>query len=329
MLREGVSKGPLDGLSRSASATIYNMAAQDHIMVAFHTFMWLRVTLAPDGTQAMLARSATLGLVVATVVVLWLTRGEIIASERARAVIYRIGMFVPMVGSYFTLKWLLPALQPQLLDPQLLAIDRALFGATPSKLMEPWVSMFSVEWFSFFYYSYFYLLGAYMLGSLVFDRGRRLYEVMFGALVVVTVGHVSYTLVPGLGPYAENVRFARELEGGFWWAQVTEAVSAAGAMLDIFPSLHTAFPSFFALHAWRYRHEPPYTWAWFPTAFFAVNTVLATMFLRWHYGIDVVAGLTLAYLAHRLAVASADREAGRHHHTDKQAVWEPLRNATT
>ncbi|MGC4063497.1 MAG: hypothetical protein QM784_02360 [Polyangiaceae bacterium] len=38
-------------------------------------------------------------------------------------------------------------------------------------------------------------------------------------------------------------------------------------------------------------------------AFFAVNIVIATMFMRWHWLVDVVAGLTLAAVALVLSVA--------------------------
>ena len=37
------------------------------------------------------------------------------------------------------------------------------------------------------------------------------------------------------------------------------------------------------------------------TGFFAANIIFSTVFLRWHYAIDVVAGLTLATTASLLA----------------------------
>jgi PAP2 superfamily len=75
-------------------------------------------------------------------------------------------------------------------------------------------------------------------------------------------------------------------------------VKSAGAQKDIFPSLHTAVPTFFALFAFRYRHvQWPFRYTWPVMAFCASQIIGATMFLRWHYLIDIIAGVTLAVLA--------------------------------
>jgi membrane-associated phospholipid phosphatase len=102
-------------------------------------------------------------------------------------------------------------------------------------------------------------------------------------------------------------------------------VVAAGAQLDIFPSLHTAFPAYFTLHAFAFRHTKPFGWLWPVLALISLNIIMATMFLRWHWFIDVVVGLLLAFAARRFAVAVADREEQRGGLYDpRQPVWEPL-----
>jgi len=80
---------------------------------------------------------------------------------------------------------------------------------------------------------------------------------LLGGAVVATVGHLVYTIVPGAGPYA-HLAFQHDLPEVFWWVQVLRVVDNAGALLDIFPSLHTAFPLFFALHAIRHRRAHPF-----------------------------------------------------------------------
>jgi membrane-associated phospholipid phosphatase len=115
--------------------------------------------------------------------------------------------------------------------------------------------------------------------------------------------------------------FAGPIEGGFWWGLVSKMVDDAGAMLDVFPELHTAFPTLFALHALRHRRTRPYRWLWPLSAFFALNIVPSTMLLRWHYAIDVVAGLVLAVGAHRIAIAVAAREP-RRRRAGRQASFE-------
>ena len=88
-------------------------------------------------------------------------------------------------------------------------------------------------------------------------------------------------------------------------------VTSGGSQLDIFPSLHTAAPTMLTLFAFRHRHQRPYRYTWAPLAFFAANIIVATMYLRWHYVIDVVAGLVLAGFAMSVSARLTDRELRR------------------
>ena len=197
---------------------------------------------------------------------------------------------------------LLPALQQPLLDEPLLQLDRFLFGETPAVLMAPLLSPATSNWFSFFYYSYLWLMGFNVIGSCLLDRDiRRMGEILSAAALVGVVGHICYVLVPGVGPYA-HMTFAQPIPPSFWWAQVESVVKSSGAMLDIFPSLHTAYPLMFALHALRHRRTLPYRFIWPVSVFFAANIIFSTMFLRWHYAVDVVAGIALACGTHRFGI---------------------------
>jgi hypothetical protein len=51
---------------------------------------------------------------------------------------------------------------------------------------------------------------------------------------------------------------------------------------------------FFAIFAFMHRRERPFRYTWPVLAFFATQIVLATMFLRWHWLVDIVAGAFLA-----------------------------------
>ncbi len=307
-----------------AGVTAQNLAFQDVIALAFHAYVFLRVVIAPDSPDAIVARRLTLALLVVTACAMVLTRGEVIRNERARALTYRLGLVVPMVFSYFEMRVLLPALQPELMDYRLYAIDLWLLGTTPAIWMEAWNTKPVVEWLSFYYYGYFLVLIVMLIPALFLDKGRRLQELMAGALLVCAAGHFLYTIVPGAGPFT-TLSFDEPLRGGFWWDQVQVTVATAGAQLDIFPSLHTAFPAYFTLYAYGHRDKRPYNWAWPVLAFVAFNIIAATMLLRWHWFIDVAAGLLLAVAARRFSVVIAERESQRGEPYDpRQPVWERL-----
>lgn len=304
--------------------TVHNMAAQDWVVCAFHLYMWLRIMAAPDSADAHFARRFAFTLLTITVSTIVLTRGEVLRQGWVRSLVYRLGMFAPMLLSYIELRWLLPALHEHRFDLKLWAIDDALFGITPSL----WLARFDVkpvvEWFSFFYYSYFYVLAAVLLPTLFFDRGRRQRELLAAAMFIACIGHPMYTLVPGLGPYA-TVPFSQPLHGGFFYQLIWETVNKAGAMFDIFPSLHTAYPMMFALFAFSHRREKPYRYIWPILVFFALNILIATMFLRWHYAIDVMAGLALAVGSWRLGRWISFAEEDRDEPWDsRQPTWEKL-----
>jgi hypothetical protein len=303
---------------------IRNLATQDVACLVFHSFMLVRVWAAPDSADATMARRFALTLLTVTVSTLLLCRGEVLGKSRLRSYVYRIGLFAPTVLSYFEMAFLLPALEPVMLDGTLRGIDEMVLGTTPSM----WFNQFNtppvVEWFAFFYYSYFYLMAAMLIPALFFDKGARLREVMYGAMTVATLGHVIYTFVPGLGPVA-SMEFPEPIHGGFFWEQVLITVETAGSKMDIFPSLHTAYPIFYALHAFGWRKTKPFTWAWPIITFFALNMMIATMFLRWHWGIDIVAGLLLAVIARLVALTTSRFEHGRGRgDDDRQPVWEPI-----
>jgi hypothetical protein len=301
-----------------------NLRLQDVAALLLNVWLCALAFSRARGPDARLVQQQTAALLTGVLITLLLTRAECLPKGALRSFVYRAGLFATVLGSYLVLHRLLPALQPTLLDRQLLAIDRTLFGQTPAIWLDRWVTPHSVEWFAFFYYAHYPLLAGYVLGSLLFDTGRRRYELLLGLMLVAAVGHGGYALVPGVGPYAYRpLAFAHTLHGGSWWLRVRSVVDHAGAGLDIFPSLHTAFSLMIGLHAFRHRRSAALRWLWLPTAMVVANLIVATMFLRWHYGVDVLAGAGLSWTMHQLAIRAFDREA-EHTGQLRQEVWEEV-----
>lgn len=211
---------------------------------------------------------------------------------------YRLMVVPTILLVYFHLRAILPLLNHADYDADLYRLDERLFGVAPTLAVAAWATPRVVEWFSFFYYSYFYLIAAFTLSVALLDPearrdGRR--PVIFGTalLLVFCVGQAVYALVPGYGPITHlSGRFEHPLEGGFFYGVMVRAVALGGAQRDIFPSLHTAVPTLCALFAWKHYRRFA-----IPATFWAVNIVGATLVLRWHWAVDILAGLTLATLA--------------------------------
>jgi membrane-associated phospholipid phosphatase len=221
-----------------------------------------------------------------------------------RAATYRLTLFGALVVNYVMLRDLLPTLRPDSVDAALLAIDVAALGAPPALWLERYNHELAVEWFSFFYLSYFALCAGYMLAVLWLMRpGRHTTEFVIGSIIVYCVGQLGYIAVPAYGPVRHLApEFAGPVQGGLFWGWIQATVASYGALKDVFPSVHTAASAWFAIFAWRQAsRDRRWTWPARATAFAAANIVISTLFLRWHYAVDVVAGLALAALADALS----------------------------
>ncbi|MEZ4441102.1 MAG: phosphatase PAP2 family protein [Polyangiaceae bacterium] len=244
--------------------------------------------------------------------------------RRIQGTVYRLALVFVVAQSYLILRELLPILNTGSLDAELLAIDEALFGVTPALVLERLNTRPIIEWFSFFYFSYFILCAGYTASALWLVRDRQVMSVYaIGCTIVLFVGQTLYVAVPGFGPIRYLASsFAGPLDGGFFWGLVIGTVERGGAMKDIFPSLHTALPTWFTLFAF---HAASVDKRWripaYVTGFFAVNIVFSTMLLRWHYAIDVVAGLVLAFSAAAIARWAAPLEARYRHRQGLLSPW--------
>jgi len=66
--------------------------------------------------------------------------------------------------------------------------------------------------------------------------------------------------------------------------------------LDCFPSLHTAQPLAILIIAYKYERKLFYI-----LLLPIMMTIFSTMYLRYHYGIDVIAGIILAVFVVKIA----------------------------
>jgi len=217
------------------------------------------------------------------------------APPHPRRVARRMLTLAAVFGIYFQLRWIIPGIHPTDLDDLLNQTDIALLGAPPAVLLQPWQTHFWVEWFAFFYWCYFPILAAYVLGHAALDRdGEHLAGFAGGVILLQVCGWTGYLLLPGFGPYEFLRPDLAPLPGGAFLRMSSEAY-AFGPLRDIFPSLHTAHMTYLTLHCLRSRRRHLlYRIVAVPLAFWASQIVIATVYLRWHYVIDVLAGLALA-----------------------------------
>lgn len=285
-------------------------ALHDLVLLAYLAIVATLIVLAPSHVHRPESLRATLGAMAALVGACVVARGTTIGPAAARAALYRATVALTVVGNYLALRRLLPVLRADEVDAALAAIDLQIFGVHPAVWLEPHSTPAVVETLAFFYFGYFIVCVTFAVVTLaVAPRGRATTEWAIGTALVYCVGQLGYVAVPGFGPVVHLAgAFAGPLEGGFFWDLVQRTVAAGGAQKDVFPSLHTAAPLWFALHAAR-RARTERAWA-LPaavTAFVSAMIIVSTVVLRWHYVVDVVAGIALAVSVSRLAPVLAER----------------------
>lgn len=308
---------PIDRDNR-VSGWIRNLALVDWLMLAYLVGLNLAVFVIPPG-PARIKGAMLMGTLLATYVALvgLLVRANLARQPWLKALMYRVTHFGCIEVSYFSFREFLPAVNPKALDLELVALDLKWFGIEPALYFDQFVTPFWTEWFSFFYYSYFLLLLCHV-GPILFvgRNGVRIAELGLGLTFITCVGQTIYMFVPGFGPFqAIPEQFSNPLPSGFWFDLIMNLVQTSGALKDIFPSLHTAIPLFLFLFNFRHRQAFPYRYTWAVVCFFSANIIVSTMFLRWHYLIDVVAGVTLALLAYWVAT-----RVGGWEHRNRQAL---------
>jgi hypothetical protein len=283
---------------------VRELAAQDWLVFAYLIALNIACLHAPESSMRTHCAERVFGLLMFLITTLIVVRGGLLRHTFWAPLLYRLAIYGTVQLSYFFFHDLLPVVNPGSLDLDLYHLDVAAFGFEPAMLFDAFVRPLTTEWFAFFYFGYFFLLALHVIPILMFSKDQRvLSEFALGMLIVFCIGHTIYMLVPGYGPYkAMADRFEHPFPHGMWLDMVMATVHAGGAQKDIFPSLHTAAPTFLALYSFRHRHKLPYRYTWPLVTFFAVNIIIATMFLRWHYIIDVIAGMTLATFAILMSV---------------------------
>jgi membrane-associated phospholipid phosphatase len=302
---------------------VRQLALQDWLVLVYLSVLFAACLTGDGGPVRDRCILHTAGLLAFCAIVLVLVRGGVIRDGFVAPLAYRLAIFVTVHMSYFELRDLLPLVSPYSLDADLLRIDMEIFHFEPSIWMDGLITPFTAEWFSFFYLGYFFVLVVHIIPMVFLSRRAALFaEFSLGLLFIYTVAHTVYMIVPGFGPVRHLAgQYQHELPDGFWVRSVLDTVKSGGAQKDIFPSLHTGAPVLLSLFSFRHRDKMPFKYTWPLLAFFTANIVIATMFLRWHYLIDVVAGLALAFGTHFLAGYVAPREVEAREIAGRQPIW--------
>jgi membrane-associated phospholipid phosphatase len=185
---------------------------------------------------------------------------------------------------YGALTPLIAPLGARAIDEPLRRFEEALFGTTLVQLAQPFVASELTLLFSAIYSIHVPLF--IVPAALHWRAGRpeRSERLLLTLALAMYVGFVGYAVFPAYGPVGAMTGL-RPLGDN----PATELVAAYGVALGTFPSLHAGISAAVAIDGWRTSRR----WGIVLTVV-AVLIWLSTIYLRYHWLLDLLAGLALA-----------------------------------
>ena len=287
-------------------AWIYDLPVRDPDSAVGPAYIWVPVVLLAAFLTDVVPRA------------LWRARNPLRVLTTARDVVRErwtlahvsfavlgLGAWYITYAGFRNLKSFVPFVNRHLWDGVLEDIDRLLFfGHDPAVLLHDLLGTgVAAHFFSFIYIAWIVMVPASLVVALVWSRDARAGAWYVTAIAVDWVlGVTAYFLVPSLGPiYAQPETFAGLAETSVTGLQrmmmeerhevlvnpfTTDAVQTIAA----FASLHVGISVTMCLMAELLRLDKAvrlFLWV------FLALTVVATVYLGWHYFVDAIGGAVL------------------------------------
>jgi len=119
-------------------------------------------------------------------------------------------------------------------------------------------------------------------------------------------GFSGYLLVPAVGPaYAYVGMFQAPLPGGAVSRLIGMVMEKGSSVYDAFPSLHVLITCILLDHDWSWVRRR--FWSMIVPS---IGLVVSTIYLRYHYGVDVLVGILLFIALRQTILKTTRRKVG-------------------
>jgi PAP2 superfamily len=188
------------------------------------------------------------------------------------------------------------AIIPWRVDRFLAEADRALFGGhSPALWAAGHIGNAGLEFWSLiygFFVPFLYL--SIFLGCVGRPASER-EEFLTGFSVTYAIAYLGYLFLPSTGP-VEFFPSIAPPPGGALHRLVLSSVAATGGNHGAFPSLHVGASAYLCLFDWRHSLLRGMTYA--PVV---ALIGFSTLFLQYHYVVDLLSGIAIAVFANHIA----------------------------
>lgn len=276
-----------------------NFKPVDMLSIAFISFM-AAVTLfalprLPHG-GGLIARYIAL---MAALVIISRAAGQHNAAHWTRALHAFLPVFlIPVL--FNSMGDLIPWVRPRYYDDLLISIDHSLFGGHhPTVLLEGLIHPWLTTIMQFAYISYYPMAIVLAVALIVKKKETAFDEAVFGIILCFYLSYIGYLIVPAIGPRFTLAHLqTRDLAASPLVVAIQYTLNALeNTKTDAFPSGHTAVALMTLYYARKFR-EQVLVALLIPAV---AGLIASTVYLRYHYVIDVIAGIALTVLTVYLA----------------------------
>jgi len=207
---------------------------------------------------------------------------------------------------YSNIHLFIPLVNPQDYDNMLIAWDMSIFGVNPTEWMAQIAHPILTEYLQFTYMMFYVLPFILGVEFTLRDSDDRFFE--FARIVIFGFffSYILYFFMPAIGPRFTVHDFSMlntELPGLLLTNFFRDLVNAGGGVMpdtinpaeivnrDCTPSGHTMMTFITILIAFKFKSK--YKWI---VAIIGFSLIFSTVYLRYHYVVDVIAGLGFAVI---------------------------------
>jgi membrane-associated phospholipid phosphatase len=203
--------------------------------------------------------------------------------------------FAFCISIYTNMHDMVHLVNPNDVDAYLIAWDEYILGIQPALYLEQFITpnLTDLMYFSygmFLIYVLFFPFMLYAKGDMTAFR-----ETTVSIILTFYIGYIGYLIFPAVGPkFTLSHLFETSLTGSSVSDQISFIMDyqiSSFTRRDCFPSLHNGIILLILLFAFKYKRS--FGLLFLP---FAISLFISTLYLRYHYFVDMIAGYILAIL---------------------------------
>ncbi|MBL6666123.1 MAG: phosphatase PAP2 family protein [Flavobacteriaceae bacterium] len=203
--------------------------------------------------------------------------------------------FLFCISIYTNMHDMVHLVNPNDVDASLIAWDQYLLGFQPAIYLESFITPELTDFMYFSYSSFLIYIIMFTMYLYVRKNHTAFRETLVSVILTFYIGYIGYVIFPAVGPkFTMSHLFETSLSGSF----ITDRLSflmnyeiSEYTRRDCFPSLHNGV--IFLILLFAFKHQKRYAFLFLP---FAIALFISTLYLRYHYFVDMIVGFLLAII---------------------------------